>query len=126
MAAHFLVDAAPGAPGLLRRRHVRPSCAISAGALGHGMVRYLPYRGQAPEPRVHAVQPALEHLAHVVQQMPAVGNCRRDAASVLAPAVASHDLDTGPRAQPGRYRLGLPVGQQIDDALPLQLETIVL
>ena len=84
--------------------------------------------GQAPQFRMDALQPALEHLTDVVQQVPAVGDlhrpgcCHRDAAGVFGRAVARHYLDGGLRAQPGRHRLGLPVGQQIDDAASLQVD----
>ena len=72
-------------------------------------------------------QPTLEHLPHVGQQVPAVGDLRRprraqdDAARVLGRAVAGDHLDPRPAPQPVGQHLGGPVGEQVQHAAALQV-----
>ena len=72
-------------------------------------------------------QPALDHLPHVGQQVPAVGDlrrlrrARRGAAAVLGRAVARDDLDRRAVPQPGGERRRGPVGEQVQRAAALEV-----
>ena len=73
------------------------------------------------------VQPALDCLAHVGQQVPAVGDlyCLGCAdgggAGVLCRAVARDHLHPWPLPKPFRHSWGRAVGQQVDHAPALQV-----
>ncbi len=73
------------------------------------------------------VEHPLQGIGAVAQQMPAVadleclGRALPDAVGVGAGPVAGHDLDRGMPLQPGGEGAGLPVGQQIDGAMALEV-----
>ena len=75
-----------------------------------------------------AVHPALQGLAQVAKEVPAVGDLHGirctlpDGVSIGAGAVASDDLDPAVTPQPSRERAGLAVGQKIDDPIALQVD----
>ena len=100
-------------PGL-RRRHIGVQ-------LGRDRAGGLAQLGRVP------VEHLPERVTAVAQQVPAVGDLDRlrrplaDAVGVGTGAVAADDLDAGMALEPGRQRLGLPVGQQVDDAAALEV-----
>jgi len=77
---------------------------------------------------VYAGQPTLDHLPQVQQQVPAVRDLhgpRRpepDAAGVLGRAVAGDGPDPAMAPEPVGQRRGAPVRQQVDHAMPLQVD----
>src|SRR4051812_21031546 len=74
-----------------------------------------------------AAEPALDRLAHVGQQMPPIGHLNRsgrpdrDAAGILARAVAGDDRDPWSLLQPNGQCRRSAVRQQVDDTMPLQV-----
>jgi hypothetical protein len=73
------------------------------------------------------VEDRLEGVGGVAQQMKTIGDLDRlgsalaDAVGIGTGPVTGNDLDTGMLFQPRRQRLGLPVGQQVERAFPLQV-----
>jgi hypothetical protein len=104
-----------------------PACGVKPGALSWTAPVAAGRHRQAPQAGMGADQPAFQHVAHVRQQVPAVGNLDRleradgGGAGVLRRAVACHHLDPGPLLQPGRDCCAGAVGQQVDHAPTLQV-----
>lgn len=75
-----------------------------------------------------AGEPALDHLAGVEQQVPAVGDlhglgrAQRGAARIFGRAVACHEPDLRLAAEPGGPGLGRAVGQQIDGTTTFEID----
>ncbi len=100
------------------------------GTGAHALTRRRGQRrgGQLAQPTVHSEEPAREHLADVLEQVPAVSDLHRTgraqvhAALELAGSVARHHLDfTAARAQLGGQGLGPAVRQQVHRATALQI-----
>jgi hypothetical protein len=124
-----LVDALPARPA---------GGACGPGRAGTGDGARAAHRGwppafvgqsrRSPPPGGHAGPPALDQLPNMAQAMPAVGHGRRlgspqrGGAGVLGRAVPRAHLDPRPPAPPGRARLGGAVGQEVDDAAPLEVD----
>jgi len=98
-----------------------------AGAL------YLERRAKHRGGRAHASLLAREHtldrLAHIGEEMPAVGDLDRPRSPLTRPvgigpgAVAANDLDAGMRPQPGGEGLRRTVGQQINRAVAFEYDS---
>ena len=88
------------------------------------------HRGQAhlAERGVVSCQQALEHVAQVGEQVPAVGHLHGVRRALprsigIGPApIAADDLGTRVRLQPRCQARGRPIGEQVDRAVPLQVD----
>ena len=75
-----------------------------------------------------AAEEVLQRIGQVVDQVPAVGHLDGVGRAVPRPfgigaaAVAGDDLDAGMRPQPGRQAAAGAIGQEIDGAVPLQVD----
>jgi hypothetical protein len=91
--------------------------------------RLVPYaHGEPAQAPADNGEPALEHLAHVQQEVPAVGDLHgpgeggRDRARVFGRAVAGHERHLGMATQPARERRPTSVGQEVHDAPGVQVD----
>jgi len=91
------------------------------------LARRAKHRGGRPDAGLLAREHALDHLAHIGEEMPAVGDLGRlrsplaRAVGIGPGAVATNDRDAGMRAQPGGEGLRRAVGQQINRAVALEI-----
>ncbi len=96
-----------------RRRRIGSSVCDSAGRRTHGTTM--------------AVDGALQSLAEVTQEMPAIGDLRRRRRSLPCPlrvgsgAISRDDLNARMSTQPGCDGLSAAVGQQVDDTSTLEV-----
>ncbi len=106
-------------------RDAAPECPVAAGRR-----RWFTIVGrhrQAPQPGFGAVRPAFDRLAHVGQQVPAVGGlhglggAQGKAAGVVRRAVAGDSLDAWAAPKPLRQGPSGPVRQQVQHAAALQV-----
>ena len=107
---------------LYPRRPLRPGAPERLVAAGPGRRVSCMGRGQAPEPGMDSVQPALQRLAHVGEQVPPVRHLHRpgraDASGtgILGGTIAGDDLDPGPLSQPLGGSGARATRQQVDHA----------
>jgi hypothetical protein len=73
-------------------------------------------------------EPALGHLARVVQKVPTIRHLnsarygKSRCARILGRPIASYHLDLRARTQPARKGRGGALGQEIDDAAGVQID----
>src|ERR671920_1754779 len=126
-APDFLIESLPPDPAIGTGRPLGPATREGAGAPRRAR---LPTRDrrETPEPAMRPGQPALDHLPQVQQQMPSIRDLdrprrpERDTAGVLARAITGDDADAAVVLKPVGQRRGAPVRQQVDDAMPLQVD----
>src|SRR3954471_12093715 len=126
-APDFLIESLPPGPAVGTGRPLGPATREGAGAPHRAR---LPTRDrrETPEPAMRPGQPALDHLPQVQQQMPPIRDLdrprrpERDTAGVLARAVAGDGADPAVAPKPVGQRWGAPVRQQVDNAMPLQVD----
>ena len=84
-------------------------------------------RRQTTEPHTYAIQPTFDGLAHVGEQVPAVGDLygpgstEAGATGVLGRAVPGHDFDVWSLQEPAGQRRSGAVREEVGDAMPIQV-----
>ena len=130
MQPHCLVEARlPACPSRFgpAERQVRPRRDRSAsGILGRQVHHDL--AADAPDRGVMAVGNGMDRVTEVPQQMPAVadldgiGRALAHAVGVGPGTIPGDDLDARVLPQPGRQGLGLAVRQEVEHAVPLEVD----
>jgi len=109
----------------VRQRAVRLGCR---GRLRRRAVLFAGLLRRTADGAMVAVDHGADGIAEVAQQVPAVGDLDRirrtlaHAVRVGAGSVARDDLDPGVLTKPSGQGFGLPVGQQVQDLVALQVD----
>ncbi len=111
-------------------RRTRPGEVRLGGVHGLGKPGWLlaDVPGSAPDGRMMAIDDGADGFAEIAQEMPAVrdldrvGGALAHAVRVGAGPVACDDLDPGMLAKPLGQGFGLPIGQEVDNGVALEID----